>query len=79
MLLLDVQKRDSDFIAELKVDNKVWDNSLESLVCSPAHQLFAFGALRYQFPKAVYSVDVSSGDMTKLQDFDTAKITVLPS
>ena len=79
LLLLDLHKGTPDFIAELKVDDTSWDNGLESLVCSPANQLFAFGALRYQYPKALYSVDESSGDMMKLQNFDVAKITVVPS
>jgi hypothetical protein len=79
LLLLDLQKGNLDFIAELKVDNTSWDNGLDSLVCSPANQLFAFGALRYQYPKALYSVDQSSGAMMKLQDFDVIKITVVPS
>lgn len=79
LLLLDLQKGDLDFIAELKVDDTIWDNGLESLVCSPANQLFAFGALRYQYPNALYSVDQSSGAMMKLQNFDVAMITVAPS
>ena len=79
LLLLDLQKGALDFIAELKVDNTSWDNGLESLVCSPANQLFAFGALRYQYPNALYSVDQSSGAMMKLQDFDVIKITVVSS
>jgi hypothetical protein len=74
LLLLDAQKRDLNFIVELKVDNMIWNNGLDGLVCSPAHQLFAFGALRYQFPKALYSVDVGSGTMIKLQNFDVAKV-----
>jgi hypothetical protein len=79
LLLLDLQKGDLNFIAELKVDDTSWDNGLESLVCSPANQLFAFGALRYQYPNALYSVDQSSGAMMKLQNFDVAMITVAPS
>jgi hypothetical protein len=79
LLLLEAQKRQFSVIAELKVDDTIWDNGLDSLVCSPAHQLVAFGALRYQFPKALYSVDVSSGAMTQLRDFDVAKVTMPPA
>ena len=77
--LLDAQKSNLNFIAELKVDNAILNNGLDSLVCSPANQLLAFGALRYQYPKALYSVDVNSGTMIKLQDFDTTKIMIRPS
>jgi hypothetical protein len=77
--LLDAQKSNLGFIAKLKVDNAIWNNGLDSLVCSPANQLLAFGALRYQYPKALYSVDVNSGTMSKLQDFDTTKIMIRPA
>lgn len=76
LLLLDLQTGKLDFITALKVDDTRWNNGLDSLVCSPANQLFAFGALRYQYPKALYSVDESS--VMKLQDFDVAQITVAP-
>jgi hypothetical protein len=78
LLFLDLQKEKLDFITELKVNDTSWDNGLESLVCSPANQLFAFGALRYQYPNALYSVDPSSGAMMKLLDFDVIMITVAP-
>jgi hypothetical protein len=79
LLLLDLQKGNLDFITELKVNDMTWDNGLDSLICSPANQLFALGALRYEFPKALYSVDQSSGVMMKLQNYDVIKITVVPS
>ena len=76
--LLNVQQRDLRVIVDLQLNGKRWDNSLDSLVCSPTHQLLAFGALRYAYPKALYSVEASSGAMTKLVVFNTAKITLLP-
>jgi hypothetical protein len=78
LLSLNVQQRDLQVIADLQLNGKRWDNGLDSLVCSPAHQLFAFGALRYAYPKALYSIDASSGAMTKLVVFNTAQITPLP-
>jgi hypothetical protein len=78
LLLLNVQHKDLQVIADLHLNGKRWDNGLDSLVCSPAHQLLAFGALRYAYPKALYSVDASSGALTKLVVFNTAKITLLP-
>jgi len=77
--LLDLQKGDLDFLTELRSNDTIWNSGLESLVCSTANQLFAFGAPRYESPHALYSVDQSSGDMMKLQDFDVSKITVVPS
>jgi hypothetical protein len=78
LLVLNVQHRELRVRVNLQLKGKRWDNSLESLVCSPAHQLLAFGALRYAYPKALYSVDASSGAMTQLVVFNTAKITLLP-
>jgi hypothetical protein len=76
LLRLDEQNGTLELLVTLHVSNRGWDNGLHSLLCSPAHQLLAFGALRYQSPKALYSVDVSSGAMTKLSDFDTAAVTL---
>jgi hypothetical protein len=76
LLRLDVQKRQLDWIADLKHNGKRWDNGLDSLVCSPTQQFFALGALRYEYPKALYSVEASSGAMTKLVAFDATKMTM---
>ena len=63
-------------LAQLKLNGQVWNNGLQSLVCSGTGQLLAFGALRYETPNAVYSIDKNSGNMTRLQDFDAAQITL---
>ncbi|MDZ8258564.1 hypothetical protein [Nostoc sp. ChiQUE01b] len=62
-------------LGQLKVNGRAWNNGLQSLVCSATGQLLAFGAMRYETPNAVYSVDKNSGNMTRLQDFDTTQIT----
>jgi hypothetical protein len=64
---------------QLKLNNKIWNNGLESLVCSRSNQIIGFGALRYQSPKALHIIDPSNGTMTKLTDFDVAKIAMRPS
>ncbi|MEH1804203.1 hypothetical protein [Nostoc sp.] len=62
-------------LGQLKVNGQAWNNGLQSLVCSATGQLLAFGAMRYETPNAVYIVDKDSGNMTRLQDFDTTQIT----
>ena len=76
LVLLDLGQKKPTTIAQLKLGNIVWNNGLQSLVCSPAGQLFAFGGLRYQTPYALYTVDTSNGNMTKVSDFDVAKVTL---
>ena len=62
-------------VARLTSNGQAWDNGLESLMCAGTAQpqLLALGAPRYVIPNAVYTIDMSSGAMTKLHDFDTAK------
>ncbi len=64
---------------QLKLNNIIWNNGLESLVCSRSNQLIGFGALRYQSPKALHIIDPSNGTMTKLADFNVTKIAMRPS
>lgn len=64
---------------QLKFNGIIWNNGLESLVCTSGNQLLGFGALRYQSPKALYNIDASSGVMSGRREFDVAKVTVRPS
>ncbi|MEH2063325.1 MAG: hypothetical protein V7K50_13860 [Nostoc sp.] len=77
LVQLDSNQKKPIRLAQLKFDGKAWNNGLQSLVCSATGQLLAFGAMRYESPNAVYSVDKNSGNMTRLQDFDTAQITLV--
>ncbi|AVH62677.1 MULTISPECIES: hypothetical protein [unclassified Nostoc] len=79
LVQLDSNQKKPIGLAQLKVDDKAWNNGLQSLVCSATGQLLAFGAMRYEIPNAIYSVDKSSGNMTRLQNFDTTKITLARS
>ncbi|MEH1778215.1 MAG: hypothetical protein V7L26_03525 [Nostoc sp.] len=65
-------------LAQLKVDGQEWNNGLQNLVCSGTGQLLAFGAMRYQTPNAVYSIDKKSGNMTRLENFDVTQIALVP-
>ncbi|MCW5313139.1 hypothetical protein GTQ43_04700 [Nostoc sp. KVJ3] len=76
LVQLDSNQKKPIRLAQLNVDGKAWNNGLQSLVCSGTGQLLAFGAMRYETPNAVYSVDENSGNMTRLQDFDTIQITL---
>ncbi|MGV0103711.1 hypothetical protein [Nostoc sp. DSM 114167] len=75
LVQLDPNQKKPIRLGQLKVNGQAWNNGLQSLVCSATGQLLAFGAMRYETPNAVFIVDKNSGNMTRLQDFDTAQIT----
>lgn len=77
LVQLDLGQKRPIVIAQLKVNGTVWNNGLRSLVCSSANQLFAFGALRYQSPLKLYTVNSSNGEMSLISDFDAAQVTIL--
>ncbi|MEH1903374.1 MAG: hypothetical protein V7L04_18660 [Nostoc sp.] len=76
LVQLDSNQKNPIKLGQLKVNGEAWNNGLQSLVCSATGQLLAFGGMRYQTPNAVYSIDKNSGNMTRLQDFDAAQITL---
>ncbi|MCC5631329.1 hypothetical protein LC613_26580 [Nostoc sphaeroides CHAB 2801] len=76
LVQLDSNQKSPIRLAQLKFNGQAWNNGLQSLVCSGTGQLLGFGALRYETPNAVYSIDKNSGNMTRLQDFDAAQITL---
>lgn len=71
--------RGTTTVSQLRFNNTLWNNGLESLICNSANQLIAFGAPRYVGVNALYTIDASNGNMTKLRDFDVAKVTIRPS
>ncbi|MEH2368788.1 hypothetical protein [Nostoc sp.] len=75
LVQLDPNQKKPIRLGQLKVNGQAWNNGLQSLVCSTTGQLLAFGAMRYETPNAVFIVDKNSGNMTRLQDFDTTQIT----
>ncbi|MBN3874210.1 hypothetical protein [Nostoc sp. JL33] len=76
LVQLDSNQKDPIRLGQLKVNGQAWNNGLQSLICSGTGQLLAFGAMRYQTPNTVYSVDKNSGNMTPLEDFDATQITL---
>ncbi|MCC5659770.1 hypothetical protein LC608_22900 [Nostoc sp. XA010] len=79
LVQLDSNQKTPIRLAQLKLNGKAWNNGLQSLVCSGTGQLLAFGAQRYETPNAVYNINKESGNMTRLQDFDAAQITLARS
>lgn len=79
LVQLDSNQKTPIRLGQLKLNGTAWNNGLQSLVCSATGQLLAFGAQRYETPNAVYSIDKNSGNMTRLQDFDAAQITLARS
>ena len=61
-------------LAQLNIKGKLWDNGLRSLACSPAGQLFALGAPRYETNNSVYTIEPHTGEMTLLREFDVNNI-----
>lgn len=62
--------------AQLRFNNQVWNNGLNSLVCSSAGQLFALGNLWHETTQHLYLIDAKTGNMTRLQPSDAAEITI---
>ena len=76
---LDLGQKTATFVTKLTIDGKQWNNGLQSLVCNSAGQLLALGALRYKTTSSLYTVDVNSGAMTLLRNFNVAEIAIRPS
>jgi len=76
LVQLDSNQKKPIRLGQLQVNGQAWNNGLQSLVCSGTGQLLALGALRYQTPNTMYSVDKNSGNMTRLQDFDVTQIAL---
>ena len=76
LVQLDLGEKKPVTVAQLQFEGNVWNNGLQSLVCSSASQLFAFGARRYETPNSLYLVDATNGSMTKLGEFDATKVTI---
>jgi hypothetical protein len=61
---------------QLSYLGEVWNNGLASLVCSATNQLFALGAMRGKWPNGVHLIDTRDGSLTRIADFDVAKMTL---
>jgi hypothetical protein len=72
-LIVDKGKRQT---TPLSFKNQIWNSGFNSLVCSPSNQLFALGALRYESPNYLHTIDKNTGEITRVGAFDVAKIAM---
>lgn len=79
LVQFDLGKKKSTVVAKLTINGDQWNNGLQSLVCSPTGQLIALGALRYKTFSALYTISTSTGAMTKIEDFNVARIAITPA
>lgn len=65
--------------AQLTIDGKVWNSGLSSLASASGDEMYALGAPRYVTPNNLYTINVSTGVMTLIQQWNVVKITTSPS
>ena len=61
----------------LRYNNQPWNSGFSELVCSPSNQLFALGAGRYEPSKYLHTIDQNTGVITRLKQFNVARIAIL--
>lgn len=76
LVQLDLGQKKPTTVTPLRFNNSAWNGGLQSLVCSSAGQLFAFGPSWHDTQQYVYNVDSKTGDMTQLPAFEVVKITI---
>lgn len=80
LVQLDLGSKKPNTVAKMSLDDRVWIGGFNSLVCSGAGELFAFGNRWHESTKYLHIVDTKTGKMTRLQPpFNVAKITILPA
>jgi hypothetical protein len=62
-----------------KEDGAVWNSGFRSLTPGSGNQLYALGAPRYVTLNSVYSINVDSGVINELQQWDVVEITAPPA
>ncbi len=61
----------------ITLNDQVWNNGLQSLACSSANQLFAFGSLKYNSRQSLYILNPQTGKMTLPKEFAANQVTVV--
>lgn len=61
----------------LRFEGQPWNSGFSRLVCSASNQLYALGARRYESPKYLHSIDKKTGEISRIKQFDVAKIGIL--
>lgn len=62
--------------SQLQFNSTPWNSGLFALACSPAEQLVALGAPRYDPLNKLYSLNPSNGEMTLIRAWQVTKITI---
>ncbi|KAB8329934.1 hypothetical protein SD80_032450 [Scytonema tolypothrichoides VB-61278] len=79
LVQLDLTKGQVSPGAQLTIDGKVWNSGFSSLASASGDQIYALGAPRYVTPNNLYSINVSTGVMTLIQQLDVIKTTTSSS
>ncbi|MGH8003094.1 MAG: hypothetical protein ACREPR_27600 [Brasilonema sp.] len=74
LVQLDLTKGQVSQGVQLKIDGTVWNSGFSSLASASGDQIYALGAPRYITPYNLYSINVSTGVITLIQQWDVAKI-----
>ena len=72
---LDLQEQKLLCLPQLRFHGKPLLNDLKSLACSPTGQLYALGDPEYQGTNSLFTVDVSTGNMSFIREFEVDQIT----
>ncbi|MBW4596340.1 MAG: hypothetical protein KME46_26410 [Brasilonema angustatum HA4187-MV1] len=75
LVQLDLTKGQVSPGAQLTIDGKVWNSGFSSLASASGEQIYALGAPRYVTPNNLYTINVSTGVMTLIQQWDVVKTT----
>ncbi|MBP5974328.1 hypothetical protein HW132_16690 [Brasilonema sp. CT11] len=75
LVQLDLTKGQVSPGAQLTIDGKVWNSGFSSLASASGDQIYALGAPRYVTPNNLYTINVSTGVMTLIQQWDVVKTT----
>ena len=65
-----------DQTTPLSFNAQPWNSGFSGLVCSSSNELFALGARRYESPKYLHAINKSTGVITRIKDFDVARIAI---
>ncbi|NJM73806.1 MAG: hypothetical protein HC862_28905 [Scytonema sp. RU_4_4] len=72
---LDLTKGQVSQGVQLKIDGTVWNSGFSSLASASGDIIYGLGNKRYNTPNNLYTINVSTGAMTLLQQWDVVKIT----
>ncbi|MBW4627008.1 MAG: hypothetical protein KME49_16255 [Brasilonema octagenarum HA4186-MV1] len=79
LVQLDLTKGQVSPGAQLTIDGKVWNSGFSTLASASGDQIYALGAPRYVTPNNLYTINVSTGVMTLIQQWDVVKTTTSAS